>query len=238
LKSALTLQIEAISAWPEQEVYWDYKAEKAEDNPKMLKITIVIIPKAVLDPWLQTFESVRLRLSGATLSGFDVNVIPPHMRRGSARFYVTASYLLAACILLVALAFLVREPYQQDVFAAQIQSEIARLEPDLKSLVKQEAEWKALSDRYQIMLRHLRSRDANLEALKILATLPQETFLLNYRYQNETVTVSGLSASALDVQGALEKSPFFQNVRFSSPITRDQSGKDRFTLTMSIEAGQ
>src|SRR5262245_41320171 len=36
LKSALTLQIEAISAWPEQEVYWDYIVEKAEDNPKML----------------------------------------------------------------------------------------------------------------------------------------------------------------------------------------------------------
>src|SRR5262249_13860033 len=66
LKSALTLQIEAISAWPEHEVYWDYIVEKPADNPKMLNITIVIIPKTVLDPWMQTFESFRIPLAGAT----------------------------------------------------------------------------------------------------------------------------------------------------------------------------
>src|SRR5262245_25056200 len=47
LKSALALQIEAISAWPEQDVYWDYLVDKAQDNAKLLKVTVVIIPKSV-----------------------------------------------------------------------------------------------------------------------------------------------------------------------------------------------
>jgi general secretion pathway protein L len=237
LRSALALQIEAISAWPEAEVYWDFVAQKATDNPKMLAITVVIIPKTVLDPWLQIFESARIPLGGASLVGFAGNVIPARLRRGSARIQVAASYVLAGCILLVGAAYLVREPYQQQVYAAQIQNELTRLEPEVKKLVKQQTEREALSKRYQLILTHLRTRDANLDALKTLTTaLPQDAFLLNYRYQNETVSVTGLSASALDVQSALEKSPVFQGVQFSAPITRDPSGKDRFTLTMSIEA--
>src|SRR5262249_16604991 len=76
LKSALALQIEAISAWPEQDVYWDYIVERPADKPKWLAIKVVIIPKSILDPWLQLFESCKLPLSGATLDGYDVNVIP------------------------------------------------------------------------------------------------------------------------------------------------------------------
>jgi general secretion pathway protein L len=237
LKSALALQIEAISAWPEQDVYWDYIVDKAQDNPKLLMITVVIIPKAVLDPWLQTFEAARIPLAGASIAGFDVNVIPVKQRGGSARVHVVASYVLVACIAIVGLALLLREPYQQKVYASQIQHEIDGLEPQVKQLVKQEAEWSTLSKRYQLMLKHLKSRDANLDALKTLSTvLPPDTFLLNYRYQNETVTISGVSASALVVQSALENSPVFQGVQFSAPITRDPSGKDRFSMTMTIEA--
>jgi general secretion pathway protein L len=237
LKSTITLQIEAISAWPEQEVYWDYLAEKSADNPKMLAITIVIIPRAVLDPWLRFFESISFVLSGASLVGFDVNVIPPNLRQKSARLQLVASGVLAACIGLLAIGLVSRGPYQQHLYAADIQREISRLEPEVKSLVRQESEFNALTKRYQVVLGQLRSRDANLDALKTLAiTLSPDTFLQNYRYQNETVTISGISSSALEVQSALEKTPVFRDVQFTAPITRDPSGKDRFTITMIIEA--
>jgi general secretion pathway protein L len=239
LKSALTLQIEAVSAWPEQDVYWDYIVEKSEDQPKLLRVTIVVVPKTVVDPWLQSLKSAGLLIAGISLAGFDVNVLPPALRQGSAKVHVVTSYVLAASLVILGLVFLLREPYQQRVYASQIQTGISRLQPEMKMLVKQEAEWNALAKRYQTILRHVRFRDSNLDALKTLATvLPPETFLQSYRYQNESVTISGVSASALDVQSALEKSPVFQGVQFTAPITRDPSGKDRFTLTMSIEARQ
>jgi general secretion pathway protein L len=239
LKSALTLQIEAISSWPEQDVYWDYIVSKAKDTPKLLQITVVIIPKTVLESWLQTFEAARIPLAGASLAGFDVNVLPASLRRGSARVQVVASYVLAACLLLVGLAFLLRGPYQQRVYASQIQQEITRLEPEVKKLVKEEAALGVLTKRYEALLAQVQKRDSNLAALNTLASvLPPDTFLLNYRYQNDTITVSGVSVSALTVQSALEKSPVFKNVQFSAPINRDPSGKDRFSLTMSIEGVQ
>jgi len=235
LKSALTLQIEAISAWPEQDVYWDYIVERPADRPNWLTITVVIIPKSILDPWLQLLESCNLPLSGATLEGYDVNVIPPRLRRTSAKAQIAASYVLAACLLLLGLVFLLRGPYQQRVYASQIQHEIARLEPDVKSLVREESELNALTKRYEQLQKHLKNRDANLEALNTLATaLPPDTFIVNYRYQGETLTISGVSASALNLQATLQKTSVFKDVQFAAPITREPSGKDRFTLTMSV----
>src|SRR5262249_5379061 len=213
--------------------------DKPEDQPKMLKITLVIVPKTVVDPWLQNFKSARLLIAGVSLAGFDVNVLPQALRQGSAKVHVVASSVLAGMLLLLGIAFVLRATYQQRVYAAPIQAEISRLQPEMKLLVKQEAEWNALTKRYQTILRHVRFRDSNLDALKTLATLlPPDTFLQNYRYQNESVVILGVSGSALDVQGALEKSPVFQGVQFTAPITRDPSGKDRFTLTMSVEPRQ
>ncbi len=236
LKSALTLQIEAISAWPEQEVYWDYIAEKSKDNPKLLAVTIVIVPKPVLDPWLELFDAIEVPLSGATIQSFSTNVIPEPMRSRFARAQVMAAYVLAACVVLVAIAIVAREPYEQRVYAGQIQTEIRRLEPEVKTLVREEAELGSLTRRYQLLKTHLDNRDSNLRALKALATvLPPDTFVTNYRLQNDTINVIGVSASALAVQSALETSPVFKDVQFASPITRDPTGKDRFTIKMSIE---
>jgi Tfp pilus assembly protein PilN len=238
MRSALTLQIEAISAWQEQDVYWDYLVEVAKDNPGMLMVTVAIVPKRILDPWLRLFDSIRAPLSGASVRGLDVNVVPIPLRRRSARAQTVTAYALAVCTFFLGAAFFLREPYQQRVYAAQIQSEIVRLEPDVKGLVRQEGELDVLTRRYQSLLKGLQNRDSNLEALKTLATaLPADTFVMNYRYQNETVTISGVSRSALEIQDALEKSPVFKDVQFAAPITRDMSGKDRFTLKMSVEAG-
>jgi general secretion pathway protein L len=236
LKSALALQIEAISSWPEQEVYWDYIVERPADKPKWLAITVVIIPKPVLDPWLQLFESFNLALSGATLQGYETNVIPPRLRRRSATIQLAASCVLAVFLVLVGVALLMRGPYQQRVYASQIQQEISKLEPDVKSLVRDESELNALTKRFDQLQRRMTNRDQNLEALNTLATvLPPDTFIVTYRYQGDAVTVSGVSASALNVQSALEKSSVFKDVQFPGPITREPSGKDRFTLTMSLK---
>jgi general secretion pathway protein L len=235
LKSALALQIEAISSWPEQEVYWDYLVERPGDKAKWLAITVVIIPKSVLDPWLRLFESCNTPLSGATLEGYEVNVIPPRLRRRSATVQLAATYVLAACVVLLGITLLLRGPYQERVYASQIQQEITKLEPDVKTLVRDESELNALMKRFDQLQRHMTNRDENLEALNTFATvLPPDTFIVAYKYQGETVTVSGVSASALNVQGALEKSAVFKDVQFAAPITRDPSGRDRFTLTMTL----
>lgn len=236
LRSALGLQIEAISAWPEPEVYWDFVAEKSPENPRMLAITVIIIPRVIVDPWLETFKAAGLPVGGASLSGLDANVLPPRLRSASDRVQIAAAAVMALALIALGGAFMLREPFQQRVYASQVRSEISRLEPEVKGLLKREAALSSLAKRYEVLLGHSNRRDANLEALNTLATtLPADTFILNYRYENDAVTVTGVSPSALTVQTSLEQTPAFKDVQLASPITRDPTGKERFALKMSIE---
>ncbi len=68
LKSAVGLQIETLSPWPLAEIHWDCSHAAPGKGAKTLLATVVIIPKALLDPWILFFKSVGLPLSGASIS--------------------------------------------------------------------------------------------------------------------------------------------------------------------------
>src|SRR5438552_839997 len=75
LSEVVGIQVEALSPWPAAEMYWDFAAESSQEKRKsqktgrkLITITIVIIPRPNLDPWIAFFKSAGIPLSGATLS--------------------------------------------------------------------------------------------------------------------------------------------------------------------------
>ena len=83
----------------------------------------------------------------------------------------------------------------------------------------------------------LSTRDMNLEVLRELSTiLPPDTFLNNYRYQDGTIQLTGMSASASDLIPQLDKSPFLKEVVQKGNIYKDpQTGKERFSFDAKLE---
>ena len=67
LADVVKLQVETLSPWPLDEIYWDF-AQEQKKNRKLTGITISIIPRTALDPWIAFFKSAGAPLSGATLS--------------------------------------------------------------------------------------------------------------------------------------------------------------------------
>ena len=68
LPEIVKLQVETLSPWPASEIYWDFAAEPLKKDQRLMTVTIVIIPRSHVDPWIAFFKSVGLPLSGATLS--------------------------------------------------------------------------------------------------------------------------------------------------------------------------
>jgi len=68
--------------------------------------------------------------------------------------------------------------------------------------------------------------------------LPPSAFLASYAYQGNTITISGIAQSASEIQNLLENSALFKGVEFTSAVTRDAIGKDRFTLKMVVGVEQ
>ena len=68
LRSAVEFQVESLSPWPKEEIYWDMSSNHRVKPGKTLGVTIAIITREGLDPWIDLFSSANLPLTGATLS--------------------------------------------------------------------------------------------------------------------------------------------------------------------------
>ena len=353
IASAAALQIETISPWPLEELYWACSFESPSKGSKFVRATIVVIPKATLDPWIAFFKSTPLPLSGASVSSpawahgatvlwgkhtsmivlgcepgsvegalvngsqlsaltadgdnvqdqaqsvverllalgrvelpesvkllahgsaaeglssdvqrpplenagpastrhfgaiaaallglrhsaFDANLVPTALRHRYNRLLLVPTFVLAFIAVLLSVAWFVRSPYQTLVYGERIDQEIHRLLPQVKDVNLQEAELENMNKRFRTLSMHLRNRDANLEALRELSRiLPPDTWINSYTYQDSAVSLSGLSNSAAQVQKVLEDSPLFRDAQLTSTITKDASGKDRFSLRTALEA--
>ncbi|HYR89048.1 MAG TPA: PilN domain-containing protein [Terriglobia bacterium] len=352
----MKLQVETLSPWPLEEIYWDFVTEPPKKNRKLSTTTIAIIPKTALDPWIAFFKAVGIPLSGATLSSlayghgasvlwggvvptvilhlqqsctegvvvngsflaamtapstegtiapkafvdrllsvaklpsgdgsrllvcgrdldpsfteenphlplenakleasgdfgalatallplkesaFKSNLVPPQLRYRESQLRLIPTFILGFVSLCVCAALFVREPYQNTVYASRLDVEIQKIAPQVKEVANQEAELNALSGRYRALAAHLQNHDYNLEALRELArVLPPTAFISNYSYQDGTMTISGIAPSASEIQNLLENSPILKGVEFTTSVTRDDSGKDRFTLKMAVGVAQ
>ena len=351
LRSAVSLQIENLSPWPAEEIYWDCAWELPAKAARSIIVHVGIIPRAVLDPWIGVFRSARLALTGASLSslswahgvivlwgvdrpamvvgaeksyvegalihdgriyathvagddpaqlvpasasqlirsgridstnelrlighgansgtaglepirlplqgagetamgfgaistallglvrsGFRLNLIPAQLRYQKNYLQLAPTYALAALLLLLGIAIWLREPYQQSLYAQQLDKEAQRLAVEVRSVADQEAQLNRISERLKTLDGLTRGRDANLEALRELSRIfPKGTWITGFAYQDNAVTMTGFSDSASSIQKVIEDSPVFRDAQFTTSITRDLSGRDRFTLRASIE---
>jgi Tfp pilus assembly protein PilN len=351
LRSAVALQVENLSPWTLDEIYWDCVWEPPAKGARSVVVHVGIVPRAVLDPWIGLFRSARLALTGASLSslswahgvmvlwgtkrpvmvlaaennyvegaiirddriyaiylpgtdptqlvqasasqlmrssrvdsveqlrlvshgaagastgleseglpiegsgssasafgaisaallghvrsGFRLNLIPAALRHQRNLLQLVPTYALIGLLVLLGLVAWLREPFQQSIYAQQLDNEARRLAIEVRAVSDQEARLNRISDRLKVLDGLTRGRDANLEALRELSrTLPQGTWLTSYAYQDNVVTITGFSDSAASIQKLLEDSTIFRDVQFASSILRDPSGKDRFTLRASIE---
>jgi Tfp pilus assembly protein PilN len=116
-----------------------------------------------------------------------------------------------------------------------LDAEIEALKPGVDAVLAQEEKLSQMTAAYQVLQARVDTHDSNLEALLDLArVLPPDCWLSSYSSQGRSVTLSGFAQSASAVQKVLEESPVFEDVQFSSPVTRDATGRDRFSIKASL----
>jgi Tfp pilus assembly protein PilN len=182
------------------------------------------------------FGAIAASIGGVRRTPFEVNLTPKHLRYRRSRLQLAPTYALLVLALLLGGALLVRNPYQLMVYASRLDGEIQTTAPQVRDVSLQEAQLNNLSQKHRALVAHFQSHDRNLEALRELArSLPPSSWLSSYSYQDGTITLSGFADAASEVQRALEDNVLFKDVLFTAPVTRDSSGKDRFTLKAAIE---
>jgi Tfp pilus assembly protein PilN len=174
--------------------------------------------------------------AGLLRGASSINLLPPQERwqpRAGARLPI---YGLGATAALLTLALASHAWIERAFYGRALERALRRLEVSAQQLRQQNQESSSLQTRAAV-LDNLRA--ANWQKLYLLQQLtkllPDDTWLLELRISEDTVEINGYSKHTAELVPPLENSPYFTQVEFTAPITRDNQGREVFRIRMRLK---
>lgn len=183
------------------------------------------------------FVATAVALSGSRRrTPILVNLLPPERRVETSKWVKAPVGVVAATNVLLGLALLLRPSIQQRAYSSALDQEVSRLETEVKKIRSVEAKIAGSQQRSNVLREIRKSNSLALEILRELSNvLPKNTFLTDLNLKNEIVEFSGVSESATVLPQMLDNSPYFKDVEFVAPITRDVSGREFCRVRLKLE---
>lgn len=164
----------------------------------------------------------------------DVNLLPADQRRSMEEGAPLLTFLCAAVLLLVTSVWIVSAVVKDHRIASQLHQELADLEPTMRQVHHNEEDAKAINEKLRILTQGDRRRIA-LVLKELSEVVPKDAYLTTFRFRSGKVELEGFAKSASDLVPMLERSPYFKNAQFTSPVTKVQDNQERFSLATEIE---
>jgi Tfp pilus assembly protein PilN len=165
-----------------------------------------------------------------------INLLPPEERwrpYTSARLPV---YALGATAALLTLTLASHAWIERAMYGRALERALRRLEDPAQQVRRQNQETTTLETRAAV-LEELRA--SNWQKLRLLEQLtkllPDGTWLQQLQISEDTVEINGYSNHAAELVPPLENSPYFTQVEFTAPITRDNQNREIFRIRMRLK---
>jgi Tfp pilus assembly PilM family ATPase/Tfp pilus assembly protein PilN len=180
---------------------------------------------------------------GSALKGIgqvplDINLIPQALRpkkKRSKRKIISA--VLIVFLVVIGGILLVQNVLEERAQLEALDKQLIEIKREVESLEKMQEEINRVQQ-YTATIEQIREND--LSKLNILSEfteiIPVENWLtdLDYKGDDKRVKISGYALSASRLIPILEESNLFENVKFTSPITKGGSVKENFKIEMNI----
>lgn len=164
----------------------------------------------------------------------NVNLLPQEERRSLEEGAPLLTFLCAALLILVTSVWIVGAVVKDRRIASQLHEELTDLEPTMRAVHKNEEDAKAINEKLRILTQGDRRR-ISLILKELTEVVPRDAYLTTFRFRSGKVELEGFAKSASDLVPMLERSPFFKNAQFTSPVTKVQDNQERFSLATEIE---
>lgn len=250
LTQVIAYEIDRYLPYKTEEIYFLARLLGKNKEATLLNVELVCSPKDRLHQYCKTLQNWGQPLDAAIFDhgpqiaiqngdySYSHNLLPPALRRQKPKAPAILINTLAAALLLLTLltgalplwlqANTLSDLQQKVQVAKQQAEEVDALKSDADAML-------AIADKISILKQQAPSVLNILQQLSEL--LPKDTWLKNFEFSGNKVSLQGLTASTAALIGLLEASPYFQQTSFTSPVTQDsQAGLDRFQLDTLIEA--
>jgi general secretion pathway protein L len=231
--------MDRLTPFRADETYWACRITSRDSARGRLHVRIAIIPRARVTAILSALQRhglvpTRIETTAAFPEQQVISITKEHERYGWLGPRANG-YALGTCgalaITAVALPFIL-----QAVAGADIESQIDTLRPQValadglrKKIVNHSTTSEAITAaRVQT--------GAPLQSIALLTeALPDDTFLTSLNVRQRKIMISGRSAAAARLIGALAANPQFRNPAFTAPVIRDEaSGGEMFSIRAEL----
>ncbi len=190
------------------------------------------------------YASIGLPLQGLARTRVGLNLLPQEMRRKVRQIAKPLFFalLILSLVLGVSWGLGVYSYYRTDL--DRLRAEVKKRKPEVEvvdKLQKRRGELiKEITEMEKIRSGEARKIDVLRELTQVL---PPTVWTWNLKCSGKDVEISGFADSASELIPILDKSPLFEKVEFSSPVTKERERKgttekerERFKIKMKLES--
>jgi general secretion pathway protein L len=190
----------------------------------------------------ECYGSIGLALRGLAKTRWAINLLPPNLRKEVSRRGLYLAVFLSVASLVLAGVWTIHPFLKEREGLRQITMELAEKRPKVEAI-------EAIQKKRELLEKEVREFESlrgeeisRPEILKELSDIiPPTVWIWSLRLQSQDLEINGFANSASDLIAILDKSPLFQEVEFSSPVTKErrlfgeQVEKERFRISAKIE---
>jgi general secretion pathway protein L len=240
LKRVIGYEMDRLTPFQAGEVFWTCRITKRDTERSRLHVRVTIVPKIRIQPIWDALQQVgivatRIEADGATERLHTIPLIEDRATRGwlGPR---TDTYALAGCgvltVVAVALPFVL-----QSVAGSALDARIDAVKPQVALA---EGLRKKIANAATTTAATASARGQVGAPLRYIASLtdvlPDDTYLTAINLRQRKLTISGRSAAAARLIGAMAAHPLIHDPTFAASVIRDENNAGE-TFSIRAELG-
>jgi general secretion pathway protein L len=247
LRQVLNFEMDRQTPFKADQVYFDYRVVKRDENTKQLDVDFGVIPKALLDKELAELEKLKLNIDtvdaarGQSNSGLPqllgLNLLPQAKRHETASGQRRLNFILAfsAMALLWTALYMslgARQQALKDLTALAVKEAgdakaVEKLERDVREAI--------VAANFLTEKSCMATKTVDM-LLELTQRIPEDTWLERLTMLGDKVQLQGQSNRADKLIAALDQAATVKDAQFQGPIQPDPSTKkERFTLQTTMQ---
>jgi general secretion pathway protein L len=190
------------------------------------------------------YASVGVPLQGLTRTRMALNLLPQEMRKKVREIAKPLFFLLLTLVLVLAAGWGLGVYSYYSGELDRLRAEVKKRKPEVEAIEKLQRQRTELVKENSELEKITTGEAKRVEILKELTqVLPSSVWIWNLKCSGREVEISGFADSASELIPLLDKSPLFEKVEFSSPVTKErerrgtaEKERERFKIKMRLES--
>ena len=239
IDQALAFEMDRETPFTPEELFWNYRIVEADRQNGRLSLRLLLVPRANLGPLLDPLSQIGIAPVRAEItdgpdagSWLPLNGVGHPAEHGTSRLIKPA----AICCALLVLAAIVTPFVRQSIAMGSLDRALAagrKAAAESDSLRQEITRLSGSADLVE------KQREKVGQPLAVLAAatrvLPDDTYLTEMELQQRKLTMSGRSAAAARLIGAVSADSEFRNPAFAAPVTRIEALRQEiFTIIAEV----